>query len=61
MTEDQVMELCRIIYMAVSKHSSTWHKRPIDEHQRKAWWDQAEGDGSYLDRAITPELRGLAK
>jgi len=61
LTEDQVMELCRIIYMAVSKHSSTWHKGATDKHQRKAWWDRAEGDGSYLDRAIAPELRGLAR
>jgi len=61
MTEDQVIELCRIIYMAVDRHSSTWHKGAVDRHQRKAWWDRAKGDGSYLDRAISPELRGLAK
>jgi len=61
LTEDQVMELCRIIYMAVSKHSSTWHKRPIDEHQKKAWWDRAEGDGHYLDRHVMPEIKSWTK
>jgi hypothetical protein len=59
MTEEQVIGLCRIIYMAKHHHNDKRGYQAGDNYARRDRHREGEGDGLYLDRPISPELRRL--
>ena len=60
-TEEQVIELCRIIYLAKRHHNDKrggYH--PGDNYARREKLRE-EGDGHYLDRHVMPEVKSWTK
>jgi len=60
-TEEQVIELCRIIYLAKRHHNDKrggYH--PGDNYARREKLRE-EGDGHYLDRSVMPEIKSWTK
>jgi hypothetical protein len=61
LTEDQVIDLCRLIYLAKRHHNDKrggYH--PGDNFARREKLSE-EGDGHYLDRYVMPEIKSWTK
>lgn len=61
MTIDQILNLCRLIYLAKRHHNDKRGRHhPGDNYARREKLSE-EGDGHYLDRHVMPEIKSWTK
>jgi len=59
-TEEQIIGLCRLIYLAQRHHNDKRGYQPHDNYARREKLRE-EGDGHYLDRHVMPEIKRWTK